>query len=195
MSTLRITAGSLRGRRVPIPKGEVRPTSERARQAFFNIAAARIDGARFLDLFAGSGIFSFEAISRGAASSVAVDASGQQLTAIERLANGLRLPIHTIRAELPGGLKRVADGEFDIVYADPPYAFRDYDALLLAIDGLRLSPGALVAIEHRKRVEPFSAAPEHLAFVRRAEYGEVGISLFEAGPETADRGPRTESSE
>src|SRR5512132_123847 len=72
---IRVTAGTLRGRRVPVPKDDVRPTSERARQAFFNIVGPRINGARFLDLFAGSGIFSFEAISRGAKESVAVDSS------------------------------------------------------------------------------------------------------------------------
>jgi 16S rRNA (guanine966-N2)-methyltransferase len=79
MSTLRITAGSLRGRRVPVPKGDVRPTSERARQAYFNIIGDRIEGARFLDLFAGSGIFSFEALSRGAASATAVDRNTEQI--------------------------------------------------------------------------------------------------------------------
>ncbi len=82
----------------------------------------------------------------------------------------------------------MGDSLFDLVYADPPYGFASYDALLLAIDaGVKLSPDALVAIEHRRREEPFTAAPERLRFVRRAEDGEVWISMFA----TADRGPQT----
>ena len=90
MSTVRVTAGALRGRRVPVPQGETRPTSERARQAFFNIVGERIDRARFLDLFAGSGIFSFEAVSRGAESSTAVDRKADR---IARLAKEWDVPV------------------------------------------------------------------------------------------------------
>ena len=86
MASLRVTAGALRGRRVPLPAGDLRPTSERARQAFFNIVGKQVEGARFLDLFAGSGIFSFEAISRGAASSLAIDSSRRNCEAITKLA-------------------------------------------------------------------------------------------------------------
>src|SRR5216684_3889558 len=68
MSTLRVTAGTLRGRRILVPPRDVRPTSERARQAFFNIIGQRIDGAHFLDLFAGSGIFSFDGVRLAAGS-------------------------------------------------------------------------------------------------------------------------------
>ena len=84
MPSLRVTGGTLRGRRVPVPAGEVRPTSERARQAYFNIVSDRIAGARFLDLFAGSGIFSLEALSRGAAAAIAVEQSQRQCAAIEQ---------------------------------------------------------------------------------------------------------------
>jgi 16S rRNA (guanine966-N2)-methyltransferase len=179
MNGLRITGGSLRGRRIPVPHRDVRPTSERARQAFFNIVGSRISGARFLDLFAGTGIFSFEALSRGAASSVAVDSSGRSLSTIERLAGEWQLSIRTLRTEVPGGIKLMAGSEFDLVYADPPYDFASYDELLLAIDSdLRLADDAIVAIEHRRRVEPFTADPHRLHFMRRAEYGEVWISMF-----------------
>ncbi len=191
MSTLRITGGKLRGRRIPVPKNDVRPTSERARQAFFNIVAGRIDGARFLDLFAGSGIFSFEALSRGAASSVAVDSSARNLSAIDSVARDLEVTLRLVRGEIPGVLARLS-GTFDIVYADPPYAFGAYDDLLRAIGSrIDLAAGALVAIEHRRRVEPFTIEPDSLGFLRRAEYGEVWISMWQSAagsPQSAAEG-------
>jgi 16S rRNA (guanine(966)-N(2))-methyltransferase RsmD len=176
---IRITAGTLRGRRLPVPKDEVRPTSERARQAFFNIVGERIHGAHFLDLFAGSGIFSFEAISRGAATSVAVDRSRAHTAAIEKSARELGAAVRTVHAELPDGIKRLGGEVFDVIYADPPYEYDRYDDLLTAIDtGLTLASGAVVAVEHRRRTQPFTATLTRLQHVRRAEYGEVWISFF-----------------
>ena len=97
MSTLRITAGTLRGRRVPVPAGDIRPTSERARQAYFNIVGERIHGARFLDLFAGSGVFSFEAMSRGAASATAIDRDKRNTANITKLSATFGVPVSTMR--------------------------------------------------------------------------------------------------
>ena len=176
---IRVTAGSLRGRRIPVPKHDVRPTSERARQAFFNIVGERIAGAKFLDLFAGSGIFSFEAVSRGAEAAVAIDVSRRGNADIERFAKDFGVQIRTVTAELPAGIKRVAGEVFDVIYADPPYAYERYDELLMAIDReLKLAPAALVAIEHRRKTEPFTTQLQQLKFDRRAEYGEVWISFF-----------------
>ena len=178
MTALRITAGTLRGRRVPVPRDEVRPTSERARQAFFNIAGARMHGARFLDLFAGSGIFSFEAISRGAKEAVAIDQSRVHTAAIEKTAKDFGVPVRAIAADALAGIKRLGEEVFDVVYADPPYAYDRYDDLLMSIDALTLAEDATVAVEHRRRSEPFTVTPRHLKFSRRAEYGEVWISFF-----------------
>ncbi len=176
---IRVTAGSLRGRRIPVPKDDVRPTSERARQAFFNIVGERIDGAKFLDLFAGSGIFSFEAVSRGAAEAVAVDSSRRGNADIERIAKDFGVQVRTVTADVLAGITRVKGEVFDVVYADPPYAYDRYDDLLIALDkDLTLAPAAVVAIEHRRRTEPFTVTPEQLKFDRRAEYGEVWISFF-----------------
>ena len=179
MSELRVTAGSLRGRRIPVPKGEVRPTSERARQAFFNIVGPRIRDARFLDLFAGSGIFSFEATSRGAAAAVAVDSARRNTEAIAATAKALGVPVKTVTADVLAGIKRLGGEVFDVIYADPPYAYERYDDLLTTIDAeVNLAPDAVVAIEHRRRTEPFTTTPKTLRFSRRAEYGEVWISFF-----------------
>ncbi len=176
---IRITAGTLRGRRIPVPHDDVRPTSERARQAFFNIAGPRLQDARFLDLFAGSGIFSFEAVSRGAKESVAIDLSRKHTVAIEKAARTLEAPVRTVTADALAGIKRLGGEVFDVVYADPPYAYAQYDELLMTIDQhLTLADEALVAIEHRRRTEPFAASLTKLQFSRRAEYGEVWISFF-----------------
>jgi 16S rRNA (guanine966-N2)-methyltransferase len=179
VTPLRITGGSLKGRRVPVPKGDVRPTSERARQAYFNIVGERIRGAHFLDLFAGSGIFSFEAVSRGAASATAVDLSRANLAAIEKLAREFGCDVKSVQADFPSGIKRLSGSVFDLVYADPPYDWERYDELLMSIDEhANLADGALVAIEHRRRTNPFTSTPRRLAFQRRAEYGEVWIDFF-----------------
>src|SRR5512135_3073222 len=108
MSSLRITSGSLRGRRVPVPQHDVRPTSERARQAFFNIVGDAIDGAGFLDLFAGSGIFSLEALSRGAASATAVDQSRQQMSDLERTAASIGVAVRTVTGDVIPSLRRLS---------------------------------------------------------------------------------------
>jgi 16S rRNA (guanine(966)-N(2))-methyltransferase RsmD len=179
LATLRVTAGSLRGRRIPVPKNDVRPTSERARQAFFNILGDRIQDARFLDLFAGSGIFSFEAISRGAKESVAIDVSRPHASAIEKTARELDVPVRAYGTDVFAGIKRVRGEVFDVIYADPPYAFESYDPLLTAIDTqVGLAPEAVVAIEHRRNTNPFLTPPTRLRPLRRAEYSEVWISFF-----------------
>src|ERR1043165_4980266 len=105
MASLRITAGTLRGRRVAVPPHDVRPTSERARQAYFNIVWERIPGAHFLDLLAGRGVFSLEAPSRGAASATALERDRRAAAAIANLAKAWSQPIAVVNdaalAEIP----------------------------------------------------------------------------------------------
>lgn len=145
---------------------------------FFNIAGPRIKGARFLDLFAGSGVFSFEAVSRGAASSTAIEQDRRSVATIASLAKEWNVPVTAIAADVFAEIPRLAGG-FDIVYADPPYSFGRYDDLLAAIDSSRfVGDDAIVAIEHQRRTEPFTIEPTRLKATRRAEYGEVWITLF-----------------
>ena len=178
MASLRITAGTLRGRRVAVPPNDVRPTSERARQAFFNIVADRVEDAHFLDLFAGSGVFALEAVSRGAATATAVERDRRAAAAIANLARAWSLPLSVMNEDAIAAIPRLNE-VFDLVYADPPYGYERYDDLLLAIDErLKLRNEALVVFEHRRRNEPFTAAPRRLREIRRAEYGDVAMTFF-----------------
>lgn len=179
MASLRITGGTLRGRRIPVPPDHTRPTSERARQAFFNIVGERIEGTRFLDLFAGSGVFSFEAVSRGAASATAIDSDRKAMATVSRLAAEWSAPVEAMTAEVERALSRLP-GSYDVIYADPPYDFDGYEKLIEAIGGrVDLSADPLVAVEHRRRSEPFGTVSGPLRAVRRAEYGEVWITFFQ----------------
>src|SRR5437763_10023997 len=184
MTSLRITAGALRGRRVAVPPKDVRPTSERARQAYFNIVSERIAGAHFLDLFAGSGAFALEATSRGAASATAVERDRRAAAAIANLAKAWSQPIAVVNDDALKAIPKLTD-VFDLVYADPPYGYEQYDELLLAIEErLRLRNDALVAIEHRRLRGGEALVPVPLRNLRetlRAEYGEVAMTFFTKG--------------
>ncbi len=163
---------------------------------FFNIAGPRIEGARFLDLFAGSGVFSFEAVSRGAASSTAIEQDRRSVATITNLAEEWNVPVAAIASDVFAALPRLGGGPFDIIYADPPYSFGRYDDLLAAIDGhIPVAGDAIVAIEHQRRTEPFTIETKRLKSIRRAEYGEVWITLFEVarsrGLEVARPNPET----
>lgn len=180
MTTLRITGGSLRGRKVPLPGHELRATSSKARQAFFNILSDRITDAVFLDLFAGSGIFSLEAVSRGAARAIAVDQSKPAMKALHHLAREWNLPIETVPADALAALRSFhRNTSIDVVYADPPYTYTHYRELLRAIDRLPFAPRAVVALEHQSRSEPRAEDLAQLALRKTARYGNVSISIYD----------------
>lgn len=181
MSALRISGGALRGRKVPLPPHDLRPTSQKARQAYFNIISDRVVGAAFLDLFAGSGIFSLEAVSRGAAATLAVDQSRRAMNALAALARGWSLPVETMTADALAALRVIGTGRsFDLVWADPPYQFSRYPELLSAIDRLSLAPAAVVAVEHQSKIRITAGTSlSRLVFRKTARYGTVAISLFD----------------
>jgi 16S rRNA (guanine966-N2)-methyltransferase len=182
MSSVRITGGALRGRKVLLPRGELRPTSSRAREAYFNVIAPKIEGARFLDLFSGTGVFSVEAASRGASSVVAVDSSSRAARALAELAQSWGLPVRTIVGDAVFAVGRLrGEAPFDLVYADPPYDYPAYGSLLQTIEReLPLCPDAVVALEHRAGPAPFDPAElTSLVFRKSSRYGNVSISYFE----------------
>jgi 16S rRNA (guanine966-N2)-methyltransferase len=122
-SKLRIIGGRWRGRKIRfLPLPGLRPTSDRIRETLFNWLMPTIKDARCLDLFAGSGALSFEALSRGAQSAVMIDQSPQVIAVLQE--NAALLKINTAEfycATSPQGLKKLHLTPFDIVFLDPPF--------------------------------------------------------------------------
>jgi 16S rRNA (guanine966-N2)-methyltransferase len=177
---VRISGGELRGRGLAVPPG-ARPTEGRVREALFSIWGERIDGARVLDLFAGSGVVGIEAAGRGALEVIAVDDDARAARTIAENAERSAPGAVTVRRwKLPAGLARLGGMVFDLAFADPPYAFSGYPALLAAVAPL-LAPDGEVVVEHSSRLElPVEAGPLVRADVRR--YGESGLSFYRQRP-------------
>ena len=136
---MRVIGGRSRGRRLPAKlPSSVRPTSDRVREAIFDILGSRggVEGLAVVDLFCGSGALGVEALSRGAASSTFVDLDSDALAAVRRNLDAVGLgeePATLVRAALPGWLETAAAGTFDLALCDPPYDFEDWPALLGAL--------------------------------------------------------------
>lgn len=180
---MRVIAGSQKGRRLLSPEGtSLRPTSDRVKEALFSILNARISGARFLDLYAGTGAIGIEALSRGAQHATFVESHADSLRLLrENLARcGLtaQADIHpcTASAYLQRGQPQEA---YDLVFADPPYQeTADSLAMLSALSvSAIIAPTSTVILEHGSKS---TLSPEigRLSLVRQYRYGDTTLSLF-----------------
>ena len=146
-----------------------------------NIWAPRLVGSRFLDLFAGSGAVGLEALSRGAAEVVLVDADGEVLEQLRENCHALGSKnVRVIASQLPRDVGRLTDDlcqDFQLIFADPPYEFDSYPELLLAAAGW-LAPSGQVAVEHDGRQE----LPGRQGSLRKSDqrrYGDSHLSFYE----------------
>ena len=140
MGTLRIIAGSFRGRRIRVPEGPaVRPTPDRVREALFDILGRSFDGIDVLDLYAGSGALGLEALSRGAASADFVEVRRASLAAIKANIATLKVNDRTAihRSDALKFAQQLQPGQYDVVFADPPY---DTDAAARLVAQFRVVP-------------------------------------------------------
>lgn len=151
---MRITAGSLRGRRVRVPDlPGLRPTPAKVRQAIFNILGS-VEGLAWLDLYAGSGIMALEALSRGAACAVSIERHPQAVRAMQAVNNELKPGNwRMIRASIEQGLARLSGQHFDLVFADPPYATGAAARIPAMLDAADISSTRLI-IEESAREQP-----------------------------------------
>lgn len=176
---MRIAGGIGRGQRLKVPAGaRVRPTSDKVKQALFNILGDRVAGASFLDLFAGAGGIGIEALSRGASRVVFVDGSRESVAAIKHnleLAKvGDRAEVVLSKAE---AFLNKPSLPFDIVFLDPPYA-GEMQPLLdqLAASGV-VSPEGIVIAEHFKK-QPSPEKAGALTLYREARYGDTVLAFY-----------------
>ena len=177
---MRVITGSARGRKLKTPENyDIRPTTDNVKEALFNIIQFDIEGRRVLDLFAGSGALSLEALSRGAARAVMVDRDREahrvETMNAQRLGYGDRvLILHSDWRPAVGRLLR-SEERFNLVFLDPPYAMenlRDVTAGLLPM----LSPDALVVTEHQAD-HPYAVC-EALREIDSRRWGYAGVTLY-----------------
>ena len=179
---MRVVGGELRGRRLTAPPrgSDVRPTSDKVREALFSILGERVDGAEVLDLFAGTGALSVEAISRGAARATLVD---DNTSLAQRNVDGLGLGdrCRLVRSDVERFLARER-GRFGVIFCDPPY--RLADRLQAPLDKLlpdRLADGGVVVVESAAR-RPLGLG---LNALTERRYGDTHVGIFSGVPADA----------
>jgi len=171
-------AGAAGGRRLAVPPGRnTRPTSDRTREALFSALAALtdLDGARVLDLYAGSGAVGLEALSRGAAHALLVEADPRAARVLRDNASTLSLAGAQVRADRVERLAEdTPDAPYDVVFADPPYALAA-DELAAVLSNLAehgwFARDAVVVVERASR-DPEWLWPKPLVPLRTRRYGE-----------------------
>jgi 16S rRNA (guanine966-N2)-methyltransferase len=189
----RVIAGAAGGRRLAVPPGSgTRPTSDRAKEGLFSTwqsLRGTLDGARVADLFAGSGAVGLEALSRGAAHVLLVEADPRAVRTVRENAAALGLPGAEVRA---GRAEQVIAGPppaapYDVVFLDPPYDLDDdrmREILLTLAAGGWLTGDALVTVERRTRGGQFRW-PGGFAGLRSRRYGEATFWYGRAADATA----------
>ncbi len=172
---MRIVAGEHRGARIFAPKGtDTRPTSDRVREAAFNLIGP-VDGAAVLDLFAGSGAMGLEALSRGAASAVFVESDREAMRTIERNLEKLRLNgARTVQRDVLQALATDRTA-YDLILCDPPYGYMAHDRLAPYL-ARALAPEGLLVYETGTRESP---EIQGLCVRTSRTYGSTRLTLFE----------------
>lgn len=191
---MRIITGSKRGKKLITLEGEqVRPTTDRVKESLFNILQFQLEGRRFLDLFAGSGQIGLEALSRGAALAVFVDASKDSIRVVEKnvQSTGLGDRSKVITADFRSYLRGCRE-RFDIAFLDPPYRMGLLEKALPLV-AERMNPGGVILCEHPKdEILPESAGDflQHKSY----RYGKIMLTAYRQPVEDEELEEETGSS-
>ena len=179
---MRIIAGQWRGRKFRFPPLDIRPTPDRVRETLFNWLAPYIQGARCLDLFAGSGALGLEALSRGAAEVTFVEQVRGAAAAIEQLLTAWQATGGSVRCE--EAVRHLSAGPpahaFNVVFLDPPYGSGVLARCAELLEHGWLATGARIYAEQARR-DPLPAMPASWESLRSGTAGEVGYHLYSRG--------------
>ncbi|QJD83442.1 16S rRNA (guanine(966)-N(2))-methyltransferase RsmD [Cohnella herbarum] len=180
---MRVISGQAKGHPLKaVPGSNTRPTTDKVKESLFSMIGPYFDEENVLDLFAGTGGLGIEALSRGAANAVFIDASSQSVEVVKRNLASTKLAdrAEVYRNDARRALKLLerAGKSFDLIFLDPPYAVKDCDALLIdmASRGL-VADGAIAVVEHH----PDVVYPENIEGYERtryATYGEIALSIY-----------------
>ena len=180
---MRVIAGQHKGRRLFSPKGQIiRPTADRVKQFMFDVLAYEITAANVLDLFAGTGNLGIEALSRGAEHVVFVEVNRTAVTAIERNVELLHLNnrVSLIQSDVIAYIRRLefTVNTFDLIFADPPYDYKELDPLIQAIAEKKLlNKNGCFVLEHRT-TKRFTNTFSGLCVNRTRKLGNTSVSMF-----------------
>jgi 16S rRNA (guanine966-N2)-methyltransferase len=176
---MRIISGKAKGRRLTAPDTPAtRPVTDRAREAVFSMIGAWVEDAIVLDLYAGSGSFGLEALSRGAATATFVESGHKALEALRRNIEGVALGGTLVTSKVEDFLER-STGRFDLVFIDPPWdmASSDLSRDLSALD--RLLGASAEVILSRRHTDPVPVAPPEWRVATDRRYGDTRIVRYE----------------
>jgi len=187
---VRIIAGEWRGRRIEIPEGTaVRPTPDRVRETLFNWLRDSLVGARCLDLFAGTGVLAFEALSRGASEAWLVEQDAKLVQALHATADKLGAKPQIVRRDALAFLREAPPARFDFVFLDPPYA-APLDPFLALLPAW-LTRNALVYAE-RARTDGLPAV-QGGEWLKRSHAGAVEYGLLRFEEATMSQEPTSKA--
>ena len=181
---MRVTGGQYRGRRLQVPPPPVRPTTDRMREALFNVLAARgvrLAGAAVLDLFSGSGSMAVEAASRGAAAVTLVERDPRKRACLRRNTSFVSAAVRIRVTPCERFLARArppAGGGWDVAFVDPPFAYRHKPELLAALGRGRLLRAGAVVLLHLPAQEALPEVPG-LTCSERRRYGGAAVCIFD----------------
>ncbi len=183
---MRVITGIARGRRLAAPEGlDVRPTTDKVKEAIFSAVQFSLEDAYVLDLFAGSGQMGIEALSRGAARAVFVDSSQRAVKCINENLRACKLERQSeVISRDSYDYIRLTNRTFDIIILDPPYRM-GHIANILPIAAEKLNPGGYIICEYESDAEEPSA-PEGLALRKTYRYGKINVSIFYSVSEEVD---------